>query len=101
MLSMRKTILLFCAVLPMVACGDIIGLDGYTEGDGTAPDVTTDTGGGDARPDVKVSDAGKDVVVPPSCGTASVCVPALPTGWAWAVYSPDSRPGCATGYSTP
>ena len=103
-MASRKTILLAAAAL--AGCGDIIGLDGYSEGDGSViPDVTvTDTGGGDARPDVKsdvaVTDAGNDVVQP-TCTTGNVCVPALPSGWTWLVYSQDSRSPCGLGYGTP
>ena len=102
----RKTVLLAftgaCAAL--AGCGDILGLDGYTEGDGSPADVTLDVNAGDAAKDAKtdapISDAGNDVVLP-SCGTGNVCVAPLPAGWAWAVYAPDSRPGCAGGYSSP
>ena len=106
-MASRKTILLGAAAL--AGCGDIIGLDGYSQGDGASPaDVTVDTGGGDAHPDVKVSDAGKDVVndvgndvIIGTCTGTNVCVPPLPGGWTWTVYSADSRSPCGLGYGTP
>jgi hypothetical protein len=95
-----KTFIL--AVVALVGCGDIIGLGEYTDQDGAIDATGNETSTGDAASDVKadaVTDAGGDG--PLSCGTSSVCVPALPSGWAWAVYDPDSRPACATGYATP
>ncbi len=94
----------------LAGCGDIIGLDQY-DLDGSVDATGTETGGGDAQPDVK-GDAGIDVVndvvtdvvtdVSTPCNTTtSVCVPDVPSGWAWAVYDPDARPACSTGYATP
>lgn len=102
----RKTLVLTFAAL--AGCGDIIGLDGYGEGDGSVVDAMgMDSGGGDVKVDVKsdapadtgIGDAGNDVVT--TCTGGGVCVPALPGGWAWAVYAPDMRPPCAMGYSGP
>jgi hypothetical protein len=98
-----RTFLLFVATL--AGCGDIIGLDGYTDEDGAADATQLDAPSGDAKADVKLSDAGSDVVATDAeagCLTpANTCVPPLPGGWAWAVYDPDTRPACATGYGTP
>ncbi len=96
---MRYTRAVFVAVscgAAALACGDIIGLNNYTDQDGS---VLVDAGGsdaptGDAKSDVNTNDAG-------TCGAGFACVPALPAGWAWAVYSADSRPACATGYGAP
>ncbi len=98
----------------LAGCGDILGLDQYDlDGGGGVIDATTDTG--DAQPDVKadvtdgggsdvVSDVVNDVVPdsPFTCNTTtSMCVPDLPSGWAWAVYDPDARPACASGWAAP
>ena len=101
-MASRRIILVAAAAL--AGCGDILGLDGYSEGDGSL-DVTTDQGnGGDASPDVKKdvspSDGGSDVSQG-TCTTGNVCVPTLPAGWAWTVYSQDSRSACGLGYGTP
>jgi len=85
-------------VAALAGCGDIIGLDGYTDADGSVADASgSDAPTGDAKPDV-LTDAGGDAS---SCGAGFECVPALPLGWSWAVYSADTRPACATGYGTP
>jgi hypothetical protein len=85
------------AVVVLAGCGDIIGLDGYGEPDGSVIDSSTSDVVGDVTPDV-IGDAGSDVV----CAHPSfTCVPSLPTGWTWAIYSEDARPSCATGYATP
>ncbi len=78
-----------CIVAAVVGCGDIIGLDGYTEGDGSIADATGSDGGG--------NDAGVDGCASPGF----TCVPSLPSGWAWAIYDPAARPTCAAGYTTP
>lgn len=87
--------------LALAGCGDIIGLDGY-DLDGSVDAIASDSGGDVVQADVKndvVSDGGSDA---PSCNQAtSVCVPDLPSGWAWNVYDPDTRTLCATGYATP
>jgi hypothetical protein len=87
------------ALAALGGCGDIIGLGGYTDGDGS---VVLDSGGGDAKGDVVVPppDAGPDGA---ACNSAtSVCVPDLPSGgWAWAAYDPDARVACAASYASP
>lgn len=93
------------AAAAVAGCGDIIGLGDY-DLDGSVDAFVPDTGTGDAQPDaqpdVKNDVIVADVVIPPSCGpTTAVCVPELPTGWAWAVYDPDARPACASGYAAP
>jgi hypothetical protein len=99
---MRRTIALV-TIAALAGCGDIIGLDGYTDGDGSIADVTNGDGGGDASNDVVQKDGGGDAPNEAApCNTqTSVCVADLPSGWAWAVYDPDARVACATGYGTP
>jgi hypothetical protein len=100
----RRTLLLGAVVL--AGCGDIIGLDGYTGDDASVVDATGsdaagDVVGQDVKNDVTPVDAGSDVVEAGCAGPEFACVPPLPSGWAWAVYNPDARPACATGYVSP
>ena len=100
----RRTVLLGAVVL--AGCGDIIGLDGYTGDDAsivdaTGSDAAGDVVGQDVKNDVTPVDAGSDVVEAGCAGPEFACVPPLPSGWAWAVYNPDARPACATGYVSP
>ena len=96
---MRRIAFFFVAA-PAVfwGCGDIIGLDGYTDGDGSIlADATSDAQGDVIGNDVAPKDGGADVA--PVCNLdASVCVPTLPSGWAFTIYDPDTRPACANGY---
>jgi hypothetical protein len=57
----------------------------------------SDVATGDAKADVVPGDAGADVCSTPT----NACVPSLPSGWSWAIYDPDARPACATGYAMP
>ncbi|HEY1958596.1 MAG TPA: hypothetical protein VGH28_23420 [Polyangiaceae bacterium] len=98
----KKTLWLF-AIAALVGCGDILGLDGYTDQDGSldafvgdAP--SGDAPSGDAKSDAAPSEGGSDAA---ACAPNLLCVTAPPSGWAWAVYDPDTRPACATGYATP
>jgi hypothetical protein len=99
-----RRIALFFVASPIVfwGCGDIIGLNGYTDGDGSVgSDATNDVvGGNDAGNDVAPKDGGNDVG--PSCNLqTSACAPALPSGWAFTIYDPDTRGACASGYGAP
>jgi len=101
---MRRTSIVILVVAALAGCGDIIGLDGYTDGDGSVLlDATTDAQGDVIGSDATPKDGGKDVSPEAaSCNTqTSVCVPDVPTGWAFAVYDPDARGACATGYGAP
>lgn len=83
-------------------CGDIIGLDGYTDGDGSiVTDATSDTQQGDViGSDVTPKDGGNDVAS--SCNQqTSQCVADLPSGWTFTIYDPDNRNACANGYGSP
>jgi len=100
---MRRTAL-FIIALPVLSwgCGDIIGLDGYTDGDGSiVADATNDVVGQDVvGSDATPKDGGNDVG--PTCNLqTSVCVPDLPSGWAFTIYDPDNRGACAAGYGSP
>jgi hypothetical protein len=95
---------IFFFATPLVAwgCGDIIGLDGYTDNDSS---IVTDATSGDAQSDVigndvAPNDAGNDVATTCNLQT-SACVPDLPSGWAFTIYEPDTRSACATGYGSP
>jgi hypothetical protein len=88
---MRGRILVALAVVTVAGCGNILGLDGYTDAVDAAP--------GDAQPDAQPD-------APPAgdgggCGNFSVCAPELPSGWAWAMYAADQRAPCANGYGSP
>ena len=101
---MRRTwFLIVAAPLVVWGCGDIIGLDGYTDGDGSVvTDATSDSPNqGDViGSDVAPKDGGNDVA--PSCNQqTSQCVPDLPSGWAFTIYDPDNRTACAAGYGSP
>ena len=100
---MRRTLVLLVSVPVMLwGCGDIIGLDGYTDGDGSVlTDATSDTGQGDViGSDATPKDGGNDVVT--TCNTqTSVCVAAAPSGWTFTTYDPDNRNACASGYGAP
>ena len=96
-----KTTLWLFALAALVGCGDILGLDGYTDQDGSidaAGDATSDAPSGDAKPDVAPSEGGTDGG---GCGSSEICVASPPSGWSWTVYDPDARPACATGWKTP
>jgi len=98
-----RRIFLFVALGPLASwgCGDIIGLDGYTDGDGAIiGDATTDVVGNDVVGDVTPKDGGNDVATTCNLQT-SVCVPDLPSGWAFTLYDPDTRGACAAGYGSP
>ena len=99
---MRGTKAILLGAVALAGCGDIIGLGDYTTNlDASLDVVVTPDGGGDAKPEA-APDAKPDspTEAGPSCGSSSVCVPALPGGWAWAVYDPDARVACAAGYGT-
>jgi hypothetical protein len=87
---------IFAVPIMLWGCGDIIGLDGYTDND-SSTDATSDAQGDVIGSDVVPQDGGSDVT--PTCNLqTSVCVPDLPSGWAFTIYDPDTRPACATGY---
>jgi hypothetical protein len=104
---MRRTwFLLAAAPLVVWGCGDIIGLDGYSDGDSsvvtdaTADVIGSDVVGKDVGNDVAPNDGGNEAG--PTCNTqTSICVPDLPTGWAFTTYDPDNRNPCANGYGSP
>ena len=77
---MRRTSIVIVVVAALAGCGDIIGLDGYTDGDGSvALDATSDAQSDVVGSDVAPKDGGNDVVPEAaSCNTqTSVCVPDL------------------------
>ena len=93
----RVTALVFVAAL--VGCGDIIGLGDYDLDGGSIDAMPSDAAQSDV---VQTTDGGSEASPDGSaCGAASVCVPDLPSGWSWAVYDPDARGACASGYATP
>ena len=100
---MRRVIFFFAVPLLTWGCGDIIGLDGYTDGDGSViTDATSDVVGSDVIGNdvTPPKDGGNDVG--PTCNLqTSVCAPAAPSGWTYTIYDPDNRNACASGYGSP
>jgi hypothetical protein len=120
---MRKAL---TALMPLVfaACGDIIGLNGYSDAVEGGVDGSADSGRDASGADVVMMDGADamEACVPttedctngrdddcngladcmdPVCKTGFTCVPAPPNGWPLTAYDQDQRAACATGFNTP
>ncbi len=106
---MRKPVGLLTMVV-LAGCGDIIGLNGYTDevygsadggGRGGGDAGCVPTGAENCTNGIDDDCNGLGDCMDQACTTGFTCVPPLPNGWSWAAYAPDARPNCAAGFNMP
>lgn len=70
--------------------------DGGLSSDASGPPPDTDSGAADVVMGAK--DVNVDTALPPSCGDAAACLPAVPTGWQITGLIANAATSCPTGF---